>query len=699
MTTWDPDGPGPHSEILVVGGDFTSAGTVFSNDVAFWDGAQWHAFGTGLSSATYGAEVHALVEYNGELIAAGVFADIAGAPCNNIARWDGNAWYPLGTGTDARINALTVFGGELIAGGDFMIAGEVAAPAIAAWNGAEWRGMDGGMIAGSTGQARVKALAVYENELVAGGNFESAGSAASSGLARWDGISWHAMQPINNWGVELITVAGNELIVADGWCIERWDGSNWQIIGCYEGGIPECSIQTLALATIENQWLASVTTCCRGQGHGCSELDSWVFGAIDSFDIISGRIFALAAYQGRLIAAGDQIVFWDDSEWKAIDPPPIDGVVSALAIAEEGLFAGGGFSTIDGVTANKVAKWNGESWEPLGVGIGHFGYVSALTFHNGDLIVGGYFQHAGDLSVQNIAAWDGAAWSAIGGGPNSQVNALVEYNGELIAGGYFTEAGGVSANSVAKWNGTNWEPLGEGTNGQVFALTEFNDDLIVAGHFTTAGGVTARNIARWDGTAWSPLGDGIDGAYQLVSTLLVFDNMLAVGGSFTSAGGLTVSGTASWDGETWHTLGANVVTGVNSFAKYRSELIASGVFFDSAGEAAVGLARWDGANWAVFEDRIDSVLTMVEDGDDLLAGGFFYTAGDYISVYLARYGPACPGDLNCDGAVSLDDLAGFIEALIPAGEFNCCDITRADLNADGKQDGRDIAFFVNLLTS
>src|SRR5690606_19432964 len=57
------------------------------------------------------------------LYAAGRFTTAGGAEANNIARWDGSAWTPLGVGIDGSVNALTVFddgtGPALYAGGPF----------------------------------------------------------------------------------------------------------------------------------------------------------------------------------------------------------------------------------------------------------------------------------------------------------------------------------------------------------------------------------------------------------------------------------------------------------------------------------------------------------------------------------------------------------------------------------------------------
>jgi hypothetical protein len=83
-------------------------------------------------------QVRALTVYEGELIAGGDFTLASGAPCNRVARWDGSAWQPLGSGTDGRVEALCVYNGELIAGGQFMTASGETCHGIARWDGGVW---------------------------------------------------------------------------------------------------------------------------------------------------------------------------------------------------------------------------------------------------------------------------------------------------------------------------------------------------------------------------------------------------------------------------------------------------------------------------------------------------------------------------------------------------------------------------------
>lgn len=121
MCEWDPDGLGPQPPLLVVGGPFTLAGDVPANSVAWWDGTRWGAFSSGLTDFAFDnpfmlPRVGGLVSWDPDgsgpltpqLVAGGRFRRAGGAPTSFIARWDGTAWYPLGSGTSDPVYALAV---------------------------------------------------------------------------------------------------------------------------------------------------------------------------------------------------------------------------------------------------------------------------------------------------------------------------------------------------------------------------------------------------------------------------------------------------------------------------------------------------------------------------------------------------------------------------------------------------------------
>jgi hypothetical protein len=79
--------------------------------------------------------------------------------------------------------------------------------------------------------------------------------------------------------------------------------------------------------------------------------------------------------------------------------------VDALAFALDGsLYAGGQFTTAGGVVTNRIARWDGSQWHPLGSGMNSG--VSALVFGlDRSLYVGGDFTTAGDMVSSRIAQW------------------------------------------------------------------------------------------------------------------------------------------------------------------------------------------------------------------------------------------------------------------------------------------------------
>ncbi len=73
--------------------------------------------------------------------------------------------------------------------------------------------------------------------------------------------------------------------------------------------------------------------------------------------------------------------------------------------------------------------------------------------------MGGYFTSAGGVAANRIAKWNGTSWSPLGSGIGvtqfSSVNALTGFGPALYTGGSFATAGGVASDLVAKWGCTN----------------------------------------------------------------------------------------------------------------------------------------------------------------------------------------------------------------------------------------------------
>ena len=364
-------------------------------------------------------------------------------------------------------------------------------------------------------------------------------------------------------------------------------------------------------------------------------------------------------------------------------PPGTNDQVWALAVIGANLYVGGLFTTVGGVSANYIAKYDGSNWSALGSGMN--GSVCAFAVSGSYLYAGGYFTTAVGVSYTNyIAKWSttSSSWSSLGEGKdmNSYVLALaVSVSGsDLYAGGSFTSAGGVAVNRIAKYDGSNWSALGSGmTGGYVYALAVINADLYAGGSFTSAGGVTdTKYIAKWNGS-WSPLGSGMS---SYVFALAVINNTdLYAGGMFTSAGGVSANYIAKWNGS-WSPLGTGMNSEVNALAVMTIEgtdyLYAGGIFSTAGGVLDTKyIAKWDGSNWSALgtgmNNSVKALAVMTIGGTDYLcAGGSFTTAGGVGAIRIAKWNSSwsalCPGN-GMNGSVRAFAVIGA--DLYAGGDF------------------------------
>ncbi len=247
MTRWDPDGPGPLPERLVVGGNFSMAGGAVANQIAAWDGTAWSTFGTNFFLPGGTAAVQALaVLPSHELVAGGNFRTASGVQALFVARWTGSAWAPMGSGFDSEVRALAVLpGGTLVAGGTFTLTGTTEVARVARWDGTNWQPFNDPPASGNGvfGGPVNAIFPLSAGDFIIGGEFTSTFGANTRGIARWDtSISRFAAYGNGIFGsVQTILLStDNRLFVGGGFMtvnggpadnITEWDGSQWISVG------------------------------------------------------------------------------------------------------------------------------------------------------------------------------------------------------------------------------------------------------------------------------------------------------------------------------------------------------------------------------------------------------------------------------------------------------------------------------------
>ena len=510
LTTWDPDGAGPITPLLVVGGSFTIAGAQGANRIATYDPAigTWASLFLGLDGP-----VNALATLaNGELVVGGSFGGAYGTVCPAIVRWNGSSWAPLGTGLYVCNALLALPGGDLIATGIFSTAGGVPANGIARWNGAAWLPLGSGL-AGSFPVGN--ALARLPNgDIVVAGDFASAGGTPANHIARWDGSSWAAMPGLPNLPItDLAVLPNGDLIANPGGGINgsgalwRWNGTAWS-----------------SFATLGGFY--STTTS---------------LNVVDNGDLVVGGSFSGI---GGVTAAN--LARWDGATWHAVGTatnPPYPNATTLLPGGD--LIVGGQFSAIGPLVARSVARWNGSQWSALGGGPGV--PIAAQTW-----LADG--RHIVATTDARVLRRDGATWTALGSAlPGTIRDVRVLANGDLVAAGYWTIYSPAPTARLLRWDGLGWQPFAgpltnsSGTLPIVNALLPLpNGDVVAGGIFTNAGGQLANNVAIWNGSSWTPLQQGVQG--QVLALARLPDGDLVVGGDFFTAsgsGGTWLGGTAA----------------------------------------------------------------------------------------------------------------------------------------------------------
>jgi hypothetical protein len=417
------------------------------------------------------------------------------------------------------------------------------------------------------------------------------------------------------------------------------------------------------------------------------------------FDVVSGAALSFKALpNGELLACGPLsvrtspsttsprgIARWNGTSWVSFTAGET-GTVRAIEVLPNGdLLAGGDFTRIDGVTAFRIARFDGTQWRPVGNGIDN-GWVSSIArLPSGDIVVAGGFTRAGDAPASRIARWDGTAWRAFGtglAGGSTAIDAKLTVlpNGDLVVSGQFTSVDGVPARNLARFSGGVWSELGA-PDGDVRATAVAADgSLIIAGSFTNVGGVRTGSVARWDGTTWSAFGTPPDGTVATITVLS--GGRIFAGGTFTTSGTARTINASMWDGTSWSAVGRgfNGVVRTMTLAS-NGDLVVGGSFSVVGGAIANGIARQVGSGWQSLGGGVSgttptasfqvSAIAQLSEGD-LVATGRFAFAGGVAATNIARWNGSTwsPLGTGISGSLPNGSLAtGYSIAVLPNGDL------------------------------
>ncbi len=641
---------------LIIAGQFSVAGNIMAKNIAAWNGSTWASLGEGLDGNVYDFAVSELFVYDNKLIATGWFTASGTTPLKYIAAWDGSSWSALGGGLSRPATALAVYNGRLVVN-NFEIGG---ISSIGAWDGTSWARLDTGNWAWDEYPAEIHALVVFDGLLWAGGQFDTANGLPARNIAVWNDTVWSTAAYGLNGSVNAFSIYGSELVAAGRitlvdsvmtWGFARWNGTSWSAVGMSQY-YPTC------VATFNDSLFAYIDNI------GTFVWNGSTWSHVSPKDEL--RIRGMFVYNNQLLgmarSSPHPLVSWSGSSWVPFESYGMgfSAPISCYQVYDGKLYAGGAFTSINGVNASHIAQWDGNNWS--GVGKGMNGQIYSMTIYNNQLIAGGVFDSAGGVAARNIAAWDGSTWSPVASGPTDDTALIPEgfalqvYGNNLIMAGEADIDIGDSI-LICSWNGSVWTSLGRfrdpNYNGiaGIYALTVHDGKLIAGGMFEQAAGVDADNIAAWDGVSWSALGNGFSGT---VSVLGELDGQLVANNS---------GAISRWNGSSWSPIVTTKFgTGygyVTDFGTYNNSLIIGGYFDTINGIAANGIIEWNGHTWKTLGSGIGggfnpSVSALAEYDGALVAGGNFTIAGGKPAAFAATWYPT-PTDVDDDQANGLPE--------------------------------------------
>ena len=338
----------------------------------------------------------------------------------------------------------------------------------------------------------------------------------------------------------------------------------------------------------------------------------------------------------------------------------INGTIVHFERFQDEIYATGFFNQICGSSIDYLAKWNGDSWDPVESGLTDPGHS---LFATEDTLFIARYEESIDSNWLYIYTESGISkfgegiylTTASGFSELPNLYDVIRFQGQIVACGEFDRVGQQSISGIMRWNGSQWEGLGSGLAGNIpntapvmfpHQLLIFEEKLYVSGNFGQAGGLTANGIARWDGTAWESLGAGFNGTVYAMGE---FQGELYAAGAFTKSGTQDLNRIAKWNGTEWVSpgfgfipLNSNDFAFVHTLKTIDDQLhIAGGLkkiqYDDGSTLDCGGIIAFDGNNINTFEGGVsgfDIEAIIKRDSSTLMIGGGVFNAG-----YLGESAP------------------------------------------------------------
>lgn len=618
-------------------------------------------------------DIGAAIEFQGSLVVAGRFTRIGDVAANNIARWDGTTWHPLGQGIEwGTVSTLAIYQGDLVVGGDYWFAGGIVCRSIARWDGTDWSPFGRGLEDALTNPREVTAIGGNANTLVVAVDVfmeyywgDPTPSSHPLLLFSWSGTDWVPLSPGANGPVWTFAFHDGAMFAGGAFDsignvpakgVARWDGSTWSEVG---GGIGGYGPSVNAMVSYSGQLIVGGGFDSAG-GNSAGNVVAWNGSQWEGLGMLPTAVAALIDNNGVLTAACENLIAeWGGQSWSQAAPTLLGVPAGIAAIGGEVYVAGGIEATNPGETsptALAVAALSNGSWHSLesvtsrtagltGPG-GQGAYVSSMARHRDGIVFAGSFRYAGTplgwTVVPGLAEWTGSDWESFPTPPGLDLVWYLEARGDtLYAAGTMNGQEGTPS-SVFLYDGSTWAPLG--ADKFFVQALELYEGVVHVVAYDWRNNVV--DIRRWTGSAWEPIGR-VDGPSNPTSVDLVeWNGKLVTCGRFASVGGVAAANIAAWNGSAWEPLGPGLPLpgqasggSVRHLAVWNDRLLA-------AGGHLAGVVQWADPSWEPLGELPGTIQSLVSVESNLFASGTL-RSGDFTHEYsLARWGGDQWGELG-----------------------------------------------------
>ncbi|MBM7842744.1 Ig-like domain-containing protein [Herpetosiphon giganteus] len=496
---------------LYLGGSFLFNGQ--GTGLLYWNGSQWQNVGGGVYGLVFDLEWA-----NSQLYISGQFTSTLVPTMKNIAAWNGTSWNTFGTGIVSATHNLALVDGELYALSKKSY--NYPNPArfqLHRWDATQWTTlstMQEQSLNGSWLRLPDAVLLNYNQQLFAFGPFMSSQAIANSSLytwgdwaLRWDGAYWLSMTPSGivsngNEGPSVVLTTDNEDLYA------LANKMHWNIAWA-----------TLAHLNAQNHWQSLVAYTYQpalGNPQALQKYQQSFFSIYNNNLYQAGNntwnsagnayVTSLAQANNLLYVAGSfeqfngvtahNLVTWNGTQWQALNTPASFDRVTIVEAHGNAVYISDG---------TQLARWDGTQWTTLATNVVNIGEIEPTA--NG-VYIAGTFSSVGGVSAPKIAYWNGSTWAGLTGEINGTIHDLeMGADGLYVAGNFRGLTNGIVSGGILRWDGAAWHGLAGGVQasivstypGKVYSLAATPTRMLMQGSFSHVGNqYESFQIAAWE---------------------------------------------------------------------------------------------------------------------------------------------------------------------------------------------------------